>query len=105
MERAAAMTTRKGGGVSLAVIDERLRNMQEAQAERHGVVNRRIDGIERKLDSGVVSRGEFDDFKKTVVTQTEFGPVKRIAFGLVTVIVGSVVAAMLGLVLIKGPLP
>lgn len=98
------MTTRRSG-VSLAVIDERLRNMQDAQTERHGVVNKRIDGLERKLDSGVVSRAEFDDFKKATVSQSEFAPVKRIAFGLVGLIVGGVVLAMLGLVLIKGPTP
>jgi hypothetical protein len=113
-----AMTTRKGTMVSLEIInerlghmqlmiDQRLGNMQEAQAERHITINRRIDDVQKKLEAGVISRKEFDEFKLEIksemVTQTEFGPVKRISFGLVGIIVTAVVGAMLMLVIVKVP--
>jgi hypothetical protein len=91
--------------VSLEVIDERLRNMQEAQAERHKTVNDRIDDLKRKLDQGVVTRDEFTEFKKTTVSLIEFGPVKRIVYGLVGIILTGVVVAMLSLVVVKGSAP
>ena len=99
------MTTRKSAGVSNDVLDERLRNMQDAQAERHKTITGRIDDLQRKLDAGLISRKEFDDFKVDTVARKEFALVQRIVFGFVALILLAVGYAFLTLIGLKGSLP
>lgn len=44
-----------------------------------------------------------DEIRETYVTKAEFAPVMRVVYGLVTLILTAVVAALIGLVIIKTP--
>lgn len=58
-----------------------------------------VSEIKADMKSGYVTKGEFEPIKHNYVSKTEFEPIKKAFYGLVGLILTSIVVAVLGLVL------
>lgn len=70
----------------IAYLKTRMDEMKVAFTER-------LDGIERKLDQVI------RDFREEYVTRLEFGPIQKIVYGVVGVILSSFLAGLIALVI------
>lgn len=58
----------------------------------------RLAAIETQLDGVISTQKEFKDLLEKYVTHVEFSPVKLIAFGMVSVLLASILVAIIGAV-------
>ena len=90
--------------------------MESLNKQEIGFLKEKIDSLERRVDAGFanlnakleiliegyVKKDEFQahctDAKETYVTQAEFSPVKKIVYGAVSVVLTSVLGALIYLV-------
>lgn len=71
----------------------------EKPGERYGIVEATLEFIKRDIHE---IKESMKELKKTYVTQDEFEPVKKIVYGLVALILTSVIGGLLAIIIQGG---
>jgi hypothetical protein len=87
----------EGNDVVLARIDERTKNTDKAI----GDIKEDVKTLREELSSHYVTKTEFTPVKDDYVSKKDFEPVRKIVYGVVGIILATVIGALVALVLKK----
>lgn len=86
----------------LAVINEKITDMKTVIYEKITDMKKDIEEIKDKIESGYVTRHEFQPIKDNYVSKLEFDPVKKLVYWTLLLILGTVIGGIIKFFFLKG---